>query len=214
MKKTPGTKSSFHKLYLIDSEMYNRILPYLNEIDKQELNDLNQNNHPYDDLKDDGEGQTTEQQAINDNSDITPQYTNTTNKSTQNDKAPELKTKKFACEICVNKKFTTKPSLKRHHKTFHEKKQSLKEEEIHPEINSPPLPEKTTLIDEPPSKPLKRKFHDDSETLDKDEPAFKQAKYSESPESPDIQERKGIKRKPPVRGSDNMSRKRFHWESF
>ena len=53
MKNTAGTKSSFHKLYLIDAEMYNRILPNLNEVDKQELNDLNENNRQFEDQSDD-----------------------------------------------------------------------------------------------------------------------------------------------------------------
>ena len=42
MKNIGENKSSYHKLYLIDSEMYNRILPHLNEVDKQELNDTNE----------------------------------------------------------------------------------------------------------------------------------------------------------------------------
>ena len=35
-------KSTFHKLYLIEPELYNRMLPLLNEIDKNELIQLNQ----------------------------------------------------------------------------------------------------------------------------------------------------------------------------
>ena len=42
MKNIVENKSSYHKLYLIDSEMFNRVLPHLNEVDKQELNDLNE----------------------------------------------------------------------------------------------------------------------------------------------------------------------------
>ena len=52
MKQKYGTKSSFHKLYLIDSEMYNRILPHLNEVDKQEVNALNENNRSFDEMND------------------------------------------------------------------------------------------------------------------------------------------------------------------
>ena len=37
-------------------------------------------------------------------------------------KTPEKKVKNFSCEICVNKKFTTKRSLERHNKNFHIKK--------------------------------------------------------------------------------------------
>ena len=35
------TKSSFSKLYLIEEELYQKILPLLNEMDRQELNNLN-----------------------------------------------------------------------------------------------------------------------------------------------------------------------------
>ena len=44
--KNQYSKSTFHKLYLIDKEMYDRILPYMNEVDKQELNDLNAEHRP------------------------------------------------------------------------------------------------------------------------------------------------------------------------
>ena len=139
MKKTAGTKSSFHKLYLIDSEIYNRILPHLNEIDKQETNDLNYNNRPLDDMMDEPK---EKEQHINNHFDVVMPNENN-EKITRRDITPEMKAKKFACEICVNKKFTTKQSLKRHHKTFHEKKQSIKE--IYPEIGSPQIEEKTAF---------------------------------------------------------------------
>ena len=35
-------KSSFHKLFLIEAETYNKILPLLNEMDRQELLNLNE----------------------------------------------------------------------------------------------------------------------------------------------------------------------------
>ena len=35
-------KSTFHKLYLIEPELYNKVLPLLNELDKNELLQLNQ----------------------------------------------------------------------------------------------------------------------------------------------------------------------------
>ena len=241
MKKSARTKSSFHKLYLIDAEMYNRILPSLNEVDKEELHDLNESNRPYDDLNDENPGETTEEpQQVNTDSDVTPPDVKNTDKSpppTITEKTSEMKTKKFGCEICVNKKFTTKQSLKRHHKTFHEKKQSIKEA-----VRSSPIEEETTSIKEPHSNTLKRKFQDDSEDFSKDQPALKLAKYTDSPniqnphsktikrkfqddsedfsndqsalESPNIQEQKGTKRKGPKRATDYMPRKKFHWESF
>ena len=45
MRKNP--KSMFHKLYLIEKEMYDRIVPYLNQVDKQEIDDLNDDNKPH-----------------------------------------------------------------------------------------------------------------------------------------------------------------------
>ena len=45
--KTAENKSLFDKLYLIQADMYNRIIPYLNEVDKQELNDINEKNCPF-----------------------------------------------------------------------------------------------------------------------------------------------------------------------
>ena len=47
MKSTAENKSSYDKLYLIHSDMYNRILPLLNEVDKQEINDINEKNRPF-----------------------------------------------------------------------------------------------------------------------------------------------------------------------
>ena len=42
-------KTSFNTLYLIEKEMFDRILPLLNEVEKQELNDLQERNKPYQD---------------------------------------------------------------------------------------------------------------------------------------------------------------------
>ena len=76
MKKMVGRKSSFHKLYLIDSDMYNRILPHLNEVDKQEVNDINERNRPYDDDGNDETGAKIEENKVNDISESTPSHEN------------------------------------------------------------------------------------------------------------------------------------------
>ena len=130
MKNIVENKSSYHKLYLIDSEMFNRVLPHLNEVDKQELNDLNEKNRSFEDNQNDEafEQKNKDTEQINDALDPAPK-----GEEPNIDKPPILvdenmpgkKMKKFACEICVDKKFTTKQSLKRHHKTFHEKKNTL-----------------------------------------------------------------------------------------
>ena len=231
MKKMAENKSSFNKLYLIESEMFNRILPHLNEVDKQELNDLNERNRLFEDSQNDetSEQKNEESEQINISSDPT------LNDGEQNiakppmsvvEKMPGKKIKKFACEICVDKKFTTKQSLKRHHKTFHEKKHFIKETETYPEVRYPntslPATErKASLIEEPESKNLKRKFEDNPEDFERDQPALKLPKYTgpiekyrEYPEIEEIEEQRGIKRKGPKRATDSMPRKRFHWESF
>ena len=53
MKNIGENKSSYHKLYLIDSDMFNRVLPQLNEVDKQELNDLNEKKRSFEDNQND-----------------------------------------------------------------------------------------------------------------------------------------------------------------
>ena len=42
--KTAADKSQYEKLYLIQPEIYNRVVPKLNEVEKQELKDLNEKN--------------------------------------------------------------------------------------------------------------------------------------------------------------------------
>ena len=195
MKQKYGTKSSFHKLYLIDSEMYNRILPHLNEVDKQEVNALNENNRSFDEMNDEALDQGNDE-SQQDSVEVLPDEANKIETNIMTEKDSKTKTKKYACEICVDKKFTTKQSLKRHHRTFHEKKQSINEANIYPEITYPPVD--SSIIKEPLSNKLKRKFEEDSDDLSKDQPAPKLAKHTYS----DIS--RGTKRKDPVRASDSL----------
>ena len=51
MKRSHPPKTTYNKLYLIEEEMYNRILPKLSEVEKQEINDLNENNKPCEDFE-------------------------------------------------------------------------------------------------------------------------------------------------------------------
>jgi hypothetical protein len=51
--KNNRNKSAFDKLYLIQPEMYNRIVPRLNEVEKQELNDINEKNAPSEENRND-----------------------------------------------------------------------------------------------------------------------------------------------------------------
>ena len=76
MKQKYGTKSSFHKLYLIDSEMYNRILHHLNEVDKQEINALNENNPSYHEMNDEALDQGNNESKQDPNPDPDPDEAN------------------------------------------------------------------------------------------------------------------------------------------
>ena len=85
----------------------------------------------------------------------------------------------------------------------------------------PPTERKASLIEEPESKNLKRKFQDNLEDFERDQPALKLPKYTdpienyrEFPDVEEVEEQRGIKRKGPKRATDSMPRKRFHWESF
>ena len=266
MKNIAENKSSYNKLYLIDSEMYNRILPHLNEVDKQELNDLNEKNRLVEDDQNDEtfeqkndyieqkneeteqKNEETEQENVNTeqiNDDAimnpTPKYEEPKiDESTIPvvEETSGMKMKKFACEICVNKKFTTKQSLKRHNKTFHHKKHTIKETEVYPEViyepissnkTSPETGGKASFVDEPKSKNLKRKFQHnpgefhlvrDNLKFSKDEPVIKLPKHGGFPDSK-APKRAAVKRKFDDHVDDieryelsPLKKLKFNWESF
>ena len=136
MGKRAFKKGNFHKLYLIDQETYNRVLSQLPELDRQDLEDLNKENSPDFDSKDDASDMKSEALEVNSesteklNDNTLPIETDTqgaveeasTDRPLEDNspKTRKMKPKRFACSICVTKKFTTKSSLKRHHKLFHE----------------------------------------------------------------------------------------------
>ena len=238
MKSTAENKSSYDKLYLIHSDMYNRILPLLNEVDKQEINDINEKNRPFEE-NDETFGEKNEEQKnddaeeINDDVIMHPHPKNeeanidnptipveepkidkpkisvkmvkNANGDWSIEKTPRKKMKKFACEICVNKKFTTKRSLKRHSETFHGEKHSIKETQVTPEVIRPYTSSsetggKASFIDEPKSKNLKRKFQynpgefhlvRNNQAFSRDEPVIKQPRGINSK----VPKRTKIKRK-------------------
>ena len=150
--KNNRNKSAFDKLYLIQPEMYNRIVPRLNEVEKQELNDINEKNAPseenrndetFEQKNDDVEEMDNNVEQVKNAPDLTPKVEepiidNPTIPVVEKtpEKTFEKGVKKFPCEICVDKKFTTIQSLKRHTKTFHRKKHSIKETQVNPEVNS------------------------------------------------------------------------------
>ena len=225
-------KSSFNKLHLIGEEMLNRVLPKLSEVEKQELYDLQDRYKPYQDSKDVIPEENDETfpstniskeqidpfkyQASEEKLDVTkplmPSLNTTTNQvlATPTEKTKQ-KEKKYACERCINKKFTTKQSLKRHYKTFHTPKQFIKQNEDTAEISTPTIISPTIRSNikvfdgEEPMQlksNLKRRFSDDDDTLN-EEPVQKSVRFTQ-----------GTKRKPPERDSDNLPRKKFHWTSF
>lgn len=142
-------KQTFHKLYLIEPELYNRMLPLLNEIDKNELIQLNQehleeeisipdSSYPNVD-KDNTESQLGNQKTSNEftqtrnpkenqsrgNIISEPTSESLAKDQLDNNNYGRLKTsnkqKKLKKFQCPKciKSFTTKFSLKRHNKTFH-----------------------------------------------------------------------------------------------
>ena len=80
MRKTAADKSSYDKLYCIQEEVYNRIMPKLNDVEKEELKDLNEKNDNFqedeeapeeknddsEEMNDDGEGINDDAEGIND----------------------------------------------------------------------------------------------------------------------------------------------------
>ena len=242
------SKSSFHKLYLIDQEMYNRILPHLSEVDKQDLYSLNNENSPDFDSKDEvSEVKTNElltkmeDSVINQVEESSPPPIMETNTAVVAKEVPPIpsiagissntkvmKPKKYACSICVSKFFTTKHSLKRHHKSFHEEKQVISQNNTSDIVNNSPTDVKVAL---------KRKsselLSDDSERSNKlsryiEPETFEESRglkreRTESESEPDPRplkkfhsepEQRGIKRKALMQKSDTEPRKKFHWTSF
>lgn len=240
--KNTYAKSAFHKLYLIDKEMYDRILPQLNNVEKQELDNLNNEHRPDFEHDEDDTAADDTQQMCNQsmNGEIVEQ--NTTEEPLDNaveindtDKIPivaesatedveakklnqtadtfdrkqmltssvykkastrHMKPKKFECDGC-NKSFTTKYSLNRHHRNFHEHVPSMKDdrEVLPPEISYT-------------ERRGQKRSNDDIE--------YEEATHFKRPriEEVNINQPHGIKRKAPKRATDNEPRKRLHWESF
>lgn len=132
-------------------------------------------------------------------------------------KMSEKKVKNFSCQICANKKFTTKRSLERHNTTFHVKKQPIKGAELIPEVVYPKTASPETVKAEE-RKNLKRKHqYDPGEFhLERDNKQF--SRYE-----PLVKRPKGVDSKVPKRlkakrkltdDSNNIKGKDWHWESY
>ena len=75
--KTTKNKSSFNKLYLIQPEIYDRVIPYLNEVEKQEQKDLQEKNCPFEEndqtfeeKNDDAEEVNDDAEEVNDDAEV------------------------------------------------------------------------------------------------------------------------------------------------
>jgi hypothetical protein len=132
-------------------------------------------------------------------------------------KMSEKKVKNFSCQICANKKFTTKRSLERHNTTFHVKKQPIKGAELIPEVVYPKTASPETVKAEE-RKNLKRKhrydpgeFHleRDNKQFSRYEPVVKRPKGVDSK----VPKRLKVKRKL-TEDSNNIKGKDWHWESY
>jgi hypothetical protein len=244
--KNNRNKSAFDKLYLIQPEMYNRIVPRLNEVEKQELNDINEKNAPseenrndetFEQKNDDVEEMDNNVEQVKNAPDLTPKVEepiidNPTIPVVEKtpEKTFEKGVKKFPCEICVDKKFTTIQSLKRHTKTFHRKKHSIKETQVNPEVNSEVVKRRKKVKFYPEVNPevnqkknLKRKFQHnpgefhfvrDNLAFSKDEPVIKLPKrdtvnWSKIPTRAKVKRKFSAKSQMPYASENKSSKRKF-----
>ena len=211
-------KGSFSKLYLIEMDKYQKCLSVLSRLERDETQSLNEKHSTSDELD------TNQSDVyVNDqNDDNIPDTTLSEGKQNQSKEfstatpimssksadSKQMKPKKFACNVCINKKFTTKHSLKRHHKTFHEvheeNKQGLKKEE-RPTSNAAeleiyPSPDVNDSLEAKNSFPRKRKLDLDSEDFGEEATPEKVVRFS-----------RGTKR-----GASGLEgkKKKFRWENF
>ena len=265
--KNQYSKSSFHKLYLIEKEMYDRLLPHMNEVDKQEINDLNAEHRPeYEDtfaaLEEEATREKEKELDISDNEEQNDDSNEISTKisyevpretvqeetreslskasqpSIEEEKLQSLieeeklqppieeekftsgkeqnikRPKKYACNICVNKKFTTRSSLNRHHKAFHivqplNKTVVVETKPKDHASNAGPSPKYTISKH---STPVKRQREEDEFSTHSNEKSAHNDNLEYKLEN--TLERRGLKRKGPKRATDLEPRKKFHWESF
>ena len=235
--KTAADKSQYETLYLIQPEIYNRVVPKLNEVEKQELKDLNEKNsnsnfqedeETLEEKNDNNEGINVTEDVImdqppenkeepkTDKPKISVKLVKNSNGKWSVKKTPLKKVKNFSCKICVNKSYTTRRSLERHNNSFHVKKHSIKEAEVIPEVIYPKTASPETVKSEE-RKILKRKhqYHPGEFRLEKDNQEF-------SKDEPEVKRLKGVDSKVPKRekvkrkyqNDTNDVNKKFIWESY
>ena len=240
--RTAADKSSYDKLFLIQPEVYKKVLTEVNEVEKQELKDLNEKNRGEDEEENDdveevndnveGVNEAAEEmnagvEEMNDDAEnkeepktdeptIPIKMVKNSNGKWSIKKTPLKKVKNFPCKICTNKSYTTKRSLQRHNNSFHVKKHSIKEAEIIPEVIYPKTTSPDTVKSEE-QKSLKRKhqYYPGEFHLEKDNQQF-------SRDEPVVKRPKGVDSEAPKRekvkrkyqGDTNDYKKKFIWESY
>ena len=256
--KNSYSKSSFHKLYLIEKDMYDRILPYLNEVDKQEIDDLNMEHRPeLDESEQIVEAEVEDELTQSNNTETEiderepdrevyreiPREVPSPEINEENSTLPNKRPKKYRCEICVNKMYTTKSSLKRHHKTFHVLRQPINKTDNDNSIiqnkrkrevddDNIAYPEEKIkkyvysnhdLELSPMKKELKRKSQNlmyepepPKKIVHLNKPDDQVIKYDSDLDEKveQTQMKRGIKRKGPKRATDLEPRKKLHWETY
>ena len=202
-------------------DKYQKCLSVLSRLEREETQSLNEKHSTSDEL----DTNQSDVYANDQNDDNIPNTTLSEGKQNQSKEfstatpimssksadSKQMKPKKFACNVCINKKFTTKHSLKRHHKTFHEvheeNKQGLKKDETPTsnasELEINPSPEKAYVSDSLEAKnsfPRKRKLDLDSEDFGEEATPEKVVRFS-----------RGTKR-----GASGLEskKKKFRWENF
>ena len=240
--RTAADKSSYDKLFLIQPEVYKKVLTEVNEVEKQELKDLNEKNSREDEEKNDdveevndnveGVNEAAEEmnagvEEMNDDAEnkeepktdeptIPIKMVKNSNGKWSIKKTPLKKVKNFPCKICTNKSYTTKRSLQRHNNSFHVKKHSIKEAEIIPEVIYPKTTSPDTVKSEE-QKSLKRKhqYYPGEFHLEKDNQQFSRDEpvvKRAKVVASEVPKREKVKRK--YQGDTNDYKKKFIWESY
>ena len=124
--KTAANKSSYDKLFLVQPEIYHRIVPKLNEVEKQELNDVNEKNRHFqeddetlkekngaEEINDDAEGINDDAEEMNDDAEEINDDVEEINDDVIIDSPPENKEEPKIERIKMVKKSNGKWSIKK-----------------------------------------------------------------------------------------------------
>ena len=233
MKKIKLKKTNYRKMYLFPSEIYHFLIQRLSEVERQELENLNIENSEVeepmkDPLSEDNKDPIQPPEKIHatpNKESITPSEATPLNSAAADaiSTVRKMKEKKFSCGICVNKKFTTKASLKRHNKTFHlEEQQVLKENVSSEAVHEPEkgasskkrrfdnIHQSISVSDEESSENIPTHVKSSSVKRKRD---IEPSDYDQRKRLHLDEPQRGIKRKA-AKGLDKEEFKKFRWEPF